>query len=303
MAKVTIEIDTGSDHEHGSSGKPHPMLPAAAANKKIGILSSISLDTVISDTNLTLYDAYKNGLNDRNADHQKGDKKGYKGDLKTTIDGFNSDRDLIVTFGGSITYKAAAANSAVNFVSLVGRKPDVFPNPPSLFRGGVSLDSFNANRDRLTLLMDGSITGGISFAKDKIGLFCNKNSDMNQAETDNWNKLVGKPQGDTSQIIFAGNNGGGDNDIAAYSNNFTDANNAGLKALVVSADPFFQDTKNDLISAANKWIDAGGALYICYPSLNYRNIFQPAQFQPRQGHCTLYGPKLEDAYFTPTPCR
>jgi hypothetical protein len=64
---------------------------------------------------------------------------------------------------------------------------------------------------------------------------------------------------------------------------------ATLKADVISADPFFQESKNELIKAAN-----ATGLYLCYPLLHYRN--NGGAHKPKGGKTTLFGPSLENAY-------
>ena len=297
MATLKIEIDTDSSWSDLQRN-------IATAAKKIGFVTPISADTVLSDDQTTpLFAWFKKGLNEPTAEHDKKHKRKYEG-LAAAIQECNNTpkKDLIVTCGGSISYDAAkVATNNIPFVSLLGVAPD---SPPTLFKGGVLLDSIAANRDRLTLLTQpNSLPGGLQFLKSEVGLFCNKSSSMHQAEMDNWNMLVGKPQGNMSQIILGGNDGTGANSSSSYANDFTQATAKLLKALVVSADPFFGDTKTDLIVAANKWINDGTTLqppqarYICYAGLGYANLSESPGNQPKKGSSTLFGPKLEDAYY------
>jgi hypothetical protein len=299
MTTVKIEIDT----ETAYGKAPHSHLVDSA--KKIGFISPISADAVVSDDQaITLYGWFLKGLNDNGANKEKKHKRAYGG-LAAAVAECNSSpkKELIVTCGGSIAYEAAASNAnTVPFVSLVGVAPT---RPPALFRGGVSLDSFSANRERLSLLMNASpaLPGNLTFARDKIGLFCNRNSAMHQLEWDNWNPLVGKPIGNNDQVIFGGNDAQGNNSSTVYDTNFAQATNKSLTALIISADPFFQDTKADLVKAANTWIEAGLQLktpenrYVCYPALAYANTSEAAESQPKKNYATLFGPKLEDAYY------
>jgi hypothetical protein len=116
---------------------------------------------------------------------------------------------------------------------------------------------------------------------------------MYQDEVDDWNRQVGT----TTQVFTGGIDGGGDNNAAAYASDFP-AIPATIKALVVSADPFFQDTKEALIVAANAWIAAAAAgvnRFVCYPSLSYANV---TGTRPTSGYSILYGPDLVGAYYT-----
>jgi hypothetical protein len=295
MATLKIEIDTDA-----ASG-PHGNMVTGI--KKIGFVSPISADTVVSDDQATsLYSWFLKGFNDKDGnDKEKKHKRKYDG-LSAAI-AECKNKHLIVTSGGLISYKAAALSAdAVPFVSLLGAEPS---GPPAFFRGGITLDSLTANRDRLALLMnaDPPLPGNLRFANDKVGLLCNKNSEMNQREMDNWNKLVGKQQGNTDQIILGGNDAQGKNSSSVYPANFAEATTKQMTALVVSADPFFQDTKIELVNAANKWIADGAALkapvtrYVCYPALAYANTSETVENQPTKNSSTLFGPKLEDAYY------
>jgi hypothetical protein len=64
---------------------------------------------------------------------------------------------------------------------------------------------------------------------------------------------------------------------------------ATVKAIVISADPFFQDSKEELIGAAN-----GTGKYICYPLQTFENI--GGLNLPTPGKTTLLGPTLTGAY-------
>src|SRR4029077_10668689 len=72
---------------------------------------------------------------------------------------------------------------------------------------------------------------------------------------------------------------------------FTDfANDNNLRAMIVSADPVFQDNKDFLVDKAN-----GSNKYMCYPLQIYANT--GGAHHPH-GHHTLHGPKLATAYYT-----
>jgi hypothetical protein len=63
--------------------------------------------------------------------------------------------------------------------------------------------------------------------------------------------------------------------------------------MIISADPFFQDTKDKLIDAANTWIAQPGTnRYVCYPFEEYSE----ANVQPSANTASWYGPSLEAAY-------
>jgi len=64
--------------------------------------------------------------------------------------------------------------------------------------------------------------------------------------------------------------------------------NLTTRAVIISADPYFQDSKEALIEAANK-----EPIFICYPLTNYRN--NAGVHKPSAGRTLLYGPRLEAA--------
>jgi len=66
-----------------------------------------------------------------------------------------------------------------------------------------------------------------------------------------------------------------------------------MVGVVVSADPFFKETMDELIDAANGWITQGKGRRICYPLLDYEN--PTGKCKPAPGY-TLHGPILEEAY-------
>jgi len=57
--------------------------------------------------------------------------------------------------------------------------------------------------------------------------------------------------------------------------------------IVISADPHFQENKDDLIQAANQ-----SSKIVCYPYADYRN--RGGTHKPRPGMSYLYGPSLKD---------
>ena len=185
---------------------------------------------------------------------------------------------LIVTFGGVVAFNAAnkvAYNSATPFLSLVGGTPDQngaqFPNPGTgQFYGGVSLESYAGNADRIAHLYDKG------YQPADICLLYNPNSVMAGAEIAAWTGGTTTP---------AAGDGAGNNDSSNYPAVFAAIREP---AIVVSADPYFHHSRDDLIAAAN-----GSGKYVCYPLYNYRN--KRGTNQPNHGHATLYGPKLEEA--------
>jgi hypothetical protein len=234
-----------------------------AAPPKIGVVSTIKLGQALKD-------AFAAGLRSAgvtNANVQYKTSVTYKRDkLKQEIENFSGTKDLIVTAGGLVAYEAANSYATIKFVSLVGGPP---ANPGGEFYGGVSLESYAANDSRIRNL----VTNGHAGSPQDVTLYYNPNSTMSAAETYIWG---GAPPVPAS----------GDNDPSVYAN---DLANISVDAVVISADPFFQDTKNDLIAAAN-----ASHKYFCYPLQDYRNAGTIPK--PTPGSATVFGPALKDPY-------
>jgi len=269
VTHIKIEIDTERD------GRPHvsatDVRPAALPN--VAWISSIQPDP-------GLISSFTNSLNSLAAANITGPfVSGYSNGttgLVTTIKTNCGNADLIVTTGGNIAYQAvidAALSPAKNFISLLGAVPDA--TPPSHFLGGILLDSYNSNAERRLLLKDKNLDG------KQILLYTNTKSSMHSAEKREWPTIFG-------QLDCTGNN-----DPTAYQTDFATIaamQQPTVMAVVISADPFFQSTKADLIVAANAWI-GGQAKYVCYPSHGF-DITGPT---PAAGSI-IYGPKLDEAY-------
>ena len=275
---TTINIHVGDraaeakvEHRNGSQS-----LLSSSAKSKIGLVSSISITQ-------ELYNAFENGVNDRNIliTPRKGNvgyKKGDRSALITTIRNNLTNTDLLVTLGGSVAYEAAKEANVTEFISLIGN----VPRPPApLFWGGVSLECIVSNKDRLQYLTEQK-----HIDITNIFLFYNRNSEMNAAELSNWSDLTNP----NTQIFAGGTNADGVNDPTVYGANFTEIGaNSNIRALIVSSDPFFQDSKQNLIAAANTWLQGATNRYICYPSRSYINNGRP-------GQSTVFGPSMVDAY-------
>jgi len=207
--------------------------------------------------------------------------------LHNAVQALNNDIELglIATVGGLIVAQAAASNTGATlpFISLVGGTPGAFPSPgQGYFRGGVSLETFAHNPHRVAYLR---AQHGI--AESKICLLSNPNSYMAGVETAAWAAAGRGP------VITAGaiKGPGTANDAQTYGPAFRQIDAAGMQAVVVSADPYFKDTMDELITVANAWMAGGKGRRVCYPL----NDYATGKVKPTAGH-TLHGPDLEDAY-------
>jgi hypothetical protein len=114
---------------------------------------------------------------------------------------------------------------------------------------------------------------------------------------------VNSPVGGVSSArAFSGAGGIGGaaptNDATQFAVDFARAGNffQGLRAIIISADPFFQASKDALIQAANNWLTGGANRYVCYPLQDYQNPKSSSNNQPTKGRSTLYGPDLNTVY-------
>jgi len=262
-----------------SKGK-HKKALAPITPTGIGVVSSIEFPRYLRK-------AFRKGVNDPDVRIKYKHVLGYDDQLNSltaAINRLNSDQDIgvIVTVGGLAAYEAArvyAGNHASPkpFLSLTGATP---PSQPNSFLGGVSLESFATNKDRRTHLTSKGHSVG------NICLLYNDNSGMKAGELGEWPNTATLP-------VFIGNLQG-KNDSSTYDKDFSTKIANTVTALVISADPFFQDTMDDLISAANKWVKNGASRYICYPMQEYQNA--DGDPGPEPGKSTLLGPDLRLAY-------
>jgi hypothetical protein len=171
------------------------------------------------------------------------------------------------------------------WLTLIGGRPGSFPQPstdptdPNQFWGGVSLETFAQNDKRITHLMQKD-----SISASDIYLLYNPNSEVAAAEVSLWKKYNAGP------AVQAGRNPStGDNDASTYQTAFQ---NISAKAVIISADPFFQTTKDVLIQQANRWVSNAPSHIkrrVCYPIGEFKS-------HGAQGHRTFHGPSLEAAY-------
>jgi hypothetical protein len=255
-----------------SAKRKMPKRGRVVARDTVGIISTISITRDM-----------KQALNTGFANPSVRLKFSYVGSykpakMKKKFTKFNNNNNikLVITLGGNKTYDAAVQYSTKPFVSLVG----VEPAQNQVCKGGVSLNSADGNQARVDHL-----TNVLGKTKSKIGLLCNPNSSMNATEEGDWINNIRMP---AANIFHAGKDATADeNDTDTYDTAFAKITAAGMQAVVVSADPFFQETMDELVADAN---DAG--VYITYPLQGYNKAWEP----PTMGNATLQGPDLLMAY-------
>jgi len=283
MAKIDIHIDTETTETHD-----HKLLRPMAQNKA-GLLSTI---TITDDQRA----AFQYGFGSNN--HTKKDKLGYApGDIRQGKKYLkNTDRCNVIAVTGGRAAFDAILGEADNppFVCLIGETPD-FSNLGNC-AGGISLNTWQSNGAKLDYL-----TGKLSCARSQVGLYYNPNSGVSGHEVQYWNNVLNPPVGGVSSARpFSGAGGIGTatptNNPAGFATDFNPAGTLfqGLRAIIISADPFFQDNKDTLIDAVNKWLIPDASRYVCYPLQEYQN--QNGSKQPTASRSTLYGPDLTTAY-------
>jgi hypothetical protein len=289
MTKITIDIDTGSaDREMIRAVKS----AAITGPGQVGVVSAISMkgknfETVFTG-GLAAVDAtiQIRAIKDKN-DYKHGNTTSIESWVKT----LSLTCDLIVTVGGAVAYEAAInAPSTKPFISVLGAIPK---QPyPTLFRGGVSLSSLAMYNGAVQTLMGAPFRLGNpqicflynpnnDFSDDPNGLFADN-------ELNYWTNTV------NANVMAAGPNNHGDNDDATFAPAIQALATTPRKGIVVSADPFFQDKRETLIAAANRYWLNDNTRFICYPSFAYRNLDGT---RPTASQSAIYGPNLEEAYF------
>jgi hypothetical protein len=177
---------------------------------------------------------------------------------------------LVVTLGGLICGQAAQNVNQYPFISLVGGVDKFSDAPSGNFLGGVSLDAYKHNIDRFNFLSRKGI--GV----DEVCLLYNSNSAMASTEAGSFTysqdaKIDHTNAGNALTIYTAAFNSIGEIKDS-------DGNLPGIQAVIVSADPFFTQVKDDL-----KRVAANFAYYVVYPLKEYK--------PGKSGHSTIHAPK------------
>jgi hypothetical protein len=180
-----------------------------------------------------------------------------------------------VTLGGLVAFNFALLHSNTNFISLIGGTPQInghpFPTPIDgiNFWGAVSFESYVGNTARIQNLGKPPH----NYQPGQITLLYNPNSLMHDIEIQNWPNNNVKPGGVDPN---------GNNSDQYYTSAFQAIT---TPAVVVSADPWFNQSKNALVDAANN-----SGLYVSYPLKTYKD----ANPKPKHNRATLHGPHTDD---------
>jgi hypothetical protein len=272
MTKIAIHIDTEDSRSFDDAQSRRPR----SANK-VGLLSTIPISPA-------QFAGFANGFGSPSSSIPKADNLTYAPGAirqgKNTLKNFPHNCNVLAVTGGLAAYTAIFAETDnPPFVCLVGQVPDL--HTLGNCSGGISTDGWRSNKAKRDYLI------AKGYNANDIGLYYNPNSGVATDEVADW-KTFNPP---TTVKAFSG--AGGDsttptNDDSKFAVDFAGGLFAGLTAIVVSADPFFQASMEKLISAANSWNG-----YVCYPLQDYKNLNGT---QPKANKATLHGPDLTVAY-------
>jgi hypothetical protein len=240
-----------------------------AITKGIGIVSTIKY------TGTSLIKNFRKGVdNDPWCDAASPEESlGYNdGPLQAAVGRHNANLKvgLIVTVGGVASARAAERWSEKPFLSLFGDPIADFPGVVGgKFWGGIVLHTFLNNDERVVHLKGPPHR----FSDSQICLLSNPNSVYAADEAAQW------PSPPRGRILYAGTEA----EIVSAFDTF--AKDGSLRAMIVSADGFFQEHKDIIIGSADQ-----SGKHVTYPF----QIF--AEGNPTHHH-TLHGPKLATAYY------
>jgi hypothetical protein len=253
---------------------------------KVAVISSIGYDTALQTDFESSATAVLSGVTF--APPQ--DKLGYyKKELHEAVAAADNDPSigLIATAGGFVAWEAALFTAQNKpFISIVGGQFASFPVPSnaSNFWGAVDLQSFSGNGLRISHL------AGLGLHPSDITLLYNPNSRMSGLELAGWTGATPVKCGinPTTQ----------ENDETTFQSAFDSIAAMPVKAVIISADPFFNHHKFEMITAANSFIARKPNVnFVCYPTQNYkRAISAGVVIDPTKTQSLLYGPNLDDAY-------
>ncbi|HMA70837.1 MAG TPA: hypothetical protein VKP67_05020 [Xanthobacteraceae bacterium] len=289
MTKITINIDSETGIKFQSDDRGF----ISAATRKVGLLSSIDL-TLLPE----LITAFESGFGMTVIKHLSGGYepsalKGLKNDLRD-----NRGCKLITTVGGSVVFSAISEQGGdVPIVSLLGGLPQAGDSLTNL-KGAVTLESYKSHAERIDYLVHRR-----QFDISNIYLYRNPNSNIRTPESNQWNQLTGSPNPMQIADFSGANQADKTNNIAGFISdlgNPADPQTPGsiatqlpnARVLVMSADPFFQENRDNLIASANVWLDQNNGRFVLYPLQDYQRSNTSLH-----ARSACFGPDLRSAYF------
>jgi hypothetical protein len=216
---------------------------------------------------------FKAGLGTISGTYNANENQGYDPQTLETDVRNAGNATLVVTVGGLKAAQAALNVGTVPFISLAGGTAGFTDTTSRIFLGGICLDTYKHNIDRINYLMN-----KLTITADQICLLYNGNSAVSATEEQQFtytqNADIDPTNVATANAIYT----------AAFDaiGQITDAtgNSPGIQAIIVSADPFFTQTKEQLKFVASKY-----AYYMMYPLKEYRT-----GTPPKHAHSTTHTP-------------
>lgn len=270
----------------------------AGRRVSVPLIGSIAVVSSIPYSN-ALETAFKAGVNSVMPTFDnfvRQDRLGYRRKLHQAVRTYNKADSvgLIVTVGGLIAFDAALFTSTKPFVSMLAGNPDSLPVPagPSnsnfKFWGGVDLGTYAATQKMITDLRGSPY----SLSPNQISLVHNPNSLMAGAETTMWEQWRSPGSGmGLGPVVPVGINANDENDWTSYASTFQIP--AGVVGVIISADPFFNHTRGDLIDAANAFIGLNPQKNLVYYPLQHYS----AGGIDKNGNGTLKTPTVPGSLF------
>jgi hypothetical protein len=250
----------------------------------IGILSSIPFQGTVLET------AFNSGLPAGFPPYRNyQDDKGWNpATLIQALAALNNDPQgltVIAATGGMAIEAAALAavtGAQIDFVTVVGGPPNGTNPPSGHFKNRLSLGSFVNNLHRRAYLHT-----NFGIAPQEVCLLYNQ-SDMTGHETPGFQHV----QPVTPTLDRNTTPAQAQQAFAAAFTSISQMINPAVRAVIVSADPFFfRYFPNQLVSEANTWVNAVAGRRICYPIQEYDAV--PAPYGPPQpGKTTCWGAPL-----------
>jgi hypothetical protein len=241
-------------------------------------LQNVCVVSTIPFANTNFETQFKQGLGSAGTYKTPKDNQGYVLEtLKAAVQDAGSDNNtLVVTVGGLIAGIAAYQLGTVPFISLTGGTAGFANAPTGNFLGGVCLDAYKHDTDRINHL---TAKLPITDADQICLLYNGKNAGLAGIEP-NIFTYAQSADIDPTNVSSA---------VQIYTAAFTaigkirDANGnpPGIQAVIVSADPFFTQTKDQLKGTASTF-----PYYVTYPLKDYKT-----GTAPKQNHSTIHGPK------------
>ena len=190
----------------------------------------------------------------------------------------NAGPAAIITFGGNVAASTMAQYNPGNipFFSVFGNLTADLAGARYL-SGGVNLDTIARNADRFNHL-----TNDLNIPPSQIAFLSNPGSAMYYVEQAQWAALnPGGPFYQFNPLSFSPPIMSVQQGFDNIFQNF--ARNSGASAILVSADPAFQNNKSALIASANN-----SNKMVCYPLQTYNNN---SGTLPAAGRVAIHGTK------------